>query len=147
MEVDMKKTMFVATCLLGALSLSSFVSAEDGVKSKVLKEENKVFVKMFGPVEFADAYGSRESGPHGTYGSFPPGFETPPHIHTHGYRAIVIKGEMTNPFADEKNPPVMIPGSYWAVKAGELHTTACVSATACEFFMYGEEGFDFIDKQ
>ena len=70
--------------------------------------------------------------------------KSPPHIHTHGYRAVVLKGTMTNPFDGEENPPEMEPGSYWAVKAGEKHTTACVSDTPCEFLMWGGEKFDFI---
>ena len=51
---------------------------------------------------------------------------------------------MTNPFDGEENPPEMEPGSYWAVKTCEKHTTACVSDTPCEFLMWGGEKFDFI---
>ena len=123
------------------------VAIADGVESKVLREEDKAFNPMFGPVEFADAFGSREEGPHGTFGKFPAGFETPPHIHTHGYRAVVLKGSMTNPFEGEENPPVMEPGSYWAVEAGATHTTACVSDTPCEFLMWGAKNFDFIAEE
>ena len=117
--------------------------ADDSAKSKILAEEDKSFAAVMGPVEFADAYGSRETGPHGTYGKFPGGFATPEHTHKHGYRAIVLQGEMTNPFGDEANPPVMTAGSYWAVAAGEKHITACVSDTPCEFFMFSNDGFDF----
>jgi len=102
---------------------------------------------VFGPVKFADAYGDRAKGGHGTFGQFPAKFETPPHKHTHAYRAVVLKGEMTNPFAGEANPPVMKPGSYWSVAAGEEHTTACVSDTPCEFFMWGSENFDFVPSK
>lgn len=133
--------------LISMLLVVTACSANSHTESKVLKEENKEFVKMFGPVEFADAYGSREAGPHGTYGKFPAGFKTPVHTHTHSYRAIVLKGEMTNPFGGELNAPKMQPGSYWSVKAGEPHTTECISSTGCEFFMYGEQSFDFIEKK
>ena len=117
----------------------------DSVDSITLREQDKAFSPQFGPVEFADAFGSRETGPHGTFGKFPPGFETPAHIHSHGYRAVVLKGQMTNPFEGESNPPVMSAGSYWSVAAGENHTTACVSDSPCEFMMWGDEKFDFID--
>lgn len=116
----------------------------DHVESSVLREQDKTFTPQFGPVEFADAYGSRETGPHGTFGSFPAGFTTPAHTHSHGYRAVVLKGEMTNPFDGDKNPPVMKPGSFWSVEAEDVHTTTCVSSIPCEFLMWGEEGFDFI---
>lgn len=118
--------------------------ASDSVESVTLREQDKAFTPQFGPVEFADAFGSRETGPHGTFGKFPAGFETPAHIHSHGYRAVVLQGEMTNPFEGETNPPVMTAGSFWSVSAGENHTTACVSDTPCEFMMWGNEKFDFI---
>ena len=122
-------------------------AVEDIVTSKTLREEDKTFTPQFGPVEFADAFGNRETGPHGTYGKFPAEFETPAHIHSHGYRAVVLKGEMTNPFVDEANPPVMTSGSFWAVEAGDEHVTACVSDTPCEFLMWGDRNFDFIAQQ
>jgi len=138
----MKRTTLLAAAVL-ALFQAGVAFADDGVASKILPEENKAFASVMGPVNFADAYGSRETGPHGTFGQFPANFETPEHTHAHGYRAIVLKGEMTNPFAGESTAPVMKAGSYWSVKAGEKHTTACVSATPCEFFMYSEDSFDF----
>ena len=95
-------------------------------------------------INFSAVYGDRMTGQHGTFARFPANFETPLHIHSHDYRAIVLKGEMTNPFDGEINPPVLGPGSFWQVKAGSPHTTACVSNTPCEFYMYGEDSFDFI---
>lgn len=117
----------------------------DNVPSAVLQAENRDFFEAFGPVQFADAFGSRETGPHGTYGIFPGGFETPDHIHSHGYRAVVLEGQMTNPFEGEENPPVMGPGSFWSVAAGEAHTTACVSEEPCTFLMWGDQAFDFLE--
>lgn len=113
----------------------------------ILTEEDKVFNNVMGPVDFADAYGDRASGEHGTFGRFPAGFETPMHTHTHAYRAVVLKGEMTNPFEGQADAPVMKPGSYWSVAAGTPHVTACVSDVACEFFMYGEKNFDFLPTE
>jgi len=135
------KTILIAAGAAVAVAGAAYAHKE--TESKILKEEDKVFVNMFGPVDFADAYGDRATGPHGTFGRFPAGFETPLHTHSHSYRAIVLKGSMTNPFAGEESPPVMEPGSYWSVTGGDAHTTACVSATPCEFFMYGGEDFDF----
>lgn len=141
---------------LGALVMTTTMSfaddtnhgAEaDNVESAVLQAEDRVFFEAFGPVQFADAFGSRETGPHGTYAIFPGGFETPDHIHSHGYRAVVLEGQMTNPFEGEETPPVMGPGSFWSVAAGEAHTTACVSEEACTFLMWGDQAFDFLDHE
>ena len=141
-------TVIIGACgTVGLNAVADGSSSKDAVESKILREQDKAFTPQFGPVEFADAFGSRETGPHGTFGKFPPGFETPGHTHSHGYRAVVLKGSMTNPFEGEENPPVMEPGSYWSVKAGESHTTACVSDTPCEFLMWGDKNFDFIANQ
>lgn len=143
----------IRVALIGALALVATASladdtthgaTADNIESAVLQTENRDFFEAFGPVQFADAFGSRETGPHGTYGKFPGGFVTPDHTHSHGYQAVVLEGQMTNPFEGEENPPVMGPGSYWAVAAGEAHTTACVSEEACVFLMWGDQPFDFL---
>jgi len=152
MTIFTKKTAICGAVLLaGAIAGTSAWSdgsghtpKADNVTNKILREQDKQFNPMFGPVEFADAFGDRAKGPHGTFGKFPAGFETPAHIHSHGYRAVVLKGTMTNPFEGEKNPPKMEPGSYWSVAAGAKHTTACVSETPCEFLMWGDNDFDFV---
>lgn len=143
----------IRAALIGALTLVATASfaddtthgaTSDNIESAVLQTENRDFFEAFGPVQFADAFGSRETGPHGTYGKFPGGFVTPDHTHSHGYQAVVLEGQMSNPFAGEENPPIMGPGSYWAVAAGEAHTTACVSEEACVFLMWGDQPFDFL---
>lgn len=93
------------------------------------------------------ACGSREASPHGTFGQFPANFETPEHTHSHAYSAIVLKGEMTNPFEGQTDAPVMTAGSYWSMTAGKALSTACVFDMPCEFFMYSDEGFDFAPNE
>jgi hypothetical protein len=137
------KLVKLAITLIALQAGSTAAAAGDGIMSTTLLEEDKVFTNVMGPINFADAFGSREAGPHGTFGQFPANFETPEHTHSHGYRAVVLKGQMTNPFEGQMDAPVMSPGSYWAVTAGQAHSTACVSDTACEFFMFSQDGFDF----
>ncbi|SGZ07370.1 DUF4437 domain-containing protein [Moritella viscosa] len=129
--------------LIASIIFSQALHAADDIKSVVLKEEKKQFVTVMDPIQFADVYGDASTKSYGRFGKFPANFETPMHVHSHGYRAIVVKGLMTNPFGDEKNAPVMKPGSFWSVKAGDNHKTACVSDVSCEFFVYSEHSFDF----
>ena len=131
------------TLFIASLIFSQTLYATDNTKSAVLKEDNKKFVTVMDPIQFADAYGDASTKAYGRFGKFPANFETPMHVHSHSYRAIVVKGLMTNPFGNEKNAPVMKPGSYWSVKAGDNHPTACVSDVPCEFFVYSEHSFDF----
>jgi len=139
------KTIALAAPFAAAFAGTAvFADGHAAIESEILTTEDRDFFEAFGPVQFADAFGSRETGPHGTYGKFPGGFETPGHTHSHAYQAVVLQGQMTNPFEGEENPPVMGPGSYWSVAAGDVHTTACVSEEECVFLMWGGENFDFI---
>jgi quercetin dioxygenase-like cupin family protein len=94
-------------------------------------------------VKMAAAHGDRAGGAHGTFGEFPGGASSPSHTHSGAYRAIVISGVMTNPFAGEADPPRMSPGSYWDVPAGAPHVTACVSDEPCRFYFHATSAFDF----
>lgn len=130
--------------IIGATALMAIAAnAEQPVANTVVTEDAREFFVVADPIQFAVVSGDLQSGPQGTFGRFPANFETPKHIHSHAYRAVVISGEMTNPFDGEKEPPVMAAGSFWSVAAGAAHATACVSDTPCEFFMFAEDGFDF----
>lgn len=114
-------------------------NTETAVPSAQLKFENiNPMIKM------ATAWGDKGAEAHGTFGRFPAKFTTPDHTHTGAYHGVVIKGVMTNPFGDQKNPPKMGPGSYWYVPAGSPHATACVSTTPCEFYFHAAGPFDFM---
>lgn len=131
------------TTLIGLAALTGAAQAADPIENTVLKAEDRSFFVAADPIQFAVAAGDLQVGPQGTFGKFPANFQTPTHVHSHAYQAIVISGEMTNPFEGEENPPSMTAGSFWSVAAGAKHATACVSDTPCEFFMYASEGFDF----
>lgn len=133
------------TLTLAALliAVTGGASAEGTVKNTVVPETSREFFVVSDPIQFAVVSGDLQAGPQGTFGRFPANFETPKHVHSHSYRAVVISGQMTNPFEGETTPPVMGPGSFWSVAGGAAHSTACVSDTPCEFFMFADKGFDF----
>ncbi len=139
-------SLFIFNLVNDPLEAASAASPRSETTDRVLPSQDRAFAPAFPGndlITFAAAYGDRSTGRHGTFGRFPANFETPPHRHTHSYRAIVLKGQMTNPFEGRRDAPVMEPGSYWAVSADSLHTTACVSEVPCEFFMFGSDSFDF----
>ena len=117
--------------------------AQPAVNNTVIPESSREFFVAADPIEFAVVSGDLQNGPQGTFGRFPANFETPVHVHSHSYRAVVISGEMTNPFDGQADAPIMKPGSFWSVAANAVHSTACVSDVPCEFFMFADEGFDF----
>ena len=137
----------LATSLVGAGLLSTMAYAGDtGFDPKreaAVPDEMLEFVNINPAIRMAAAFGDRSRGAHGSFGKFPASFSTPMHTHSGAYHGVVIAGEMTNPFAGEKNPPRMGPGSYWYVPAESVHATACVSATPCEFYFHADAAFDF----
>jgi hypothetical protein len=109
----------------------------------VLPDGQRHFENINPAIRIGPAYGDKSKGAHGTFGRFPGEFMTPFHTHTGAYHGVMIKGQMTNPFKDEKNPPSMGPGSYWYVPINAVHATACISKTPCEFYFHADSGFDF----
>lgn len=125
------------------IALASAAHAQEPVENTVVTQDARAFFVVSDPIKFAVVSGDLQAGPQSTFGRFPANFETPNHTHSHAYRAVVISGEMTNPFDGETTPPTMKAGSFWSVAAGAKHSTACVSSVPCEFFMFADEGFDF----
>jgi len=134
---------FTTLAILCGMSVASVAQAESAVENKATPADQRAFFTVSDPIEFAVATGDLQKGPQGTFGRFPGNFSTPEHTHRHAYEAIVISGEMINPFDGDDNPPLMGPGSFWSVAAGAKHATACVSEEPCEFFMFASQGFDF----
>lgn len=106
------------------------------------------WVQPFGketPIYFGTVHGETFKSAHGTFGKFPPGFTSPVHTHSNGYRAVVLSGVVTNPMAGDKEmPKKMGAGSYWYVPGKSVHETACVSKEPCLFYMYQDTSFDFL---
>jgi quercetin dioxygenase-like cupin family protein len=97
----------------------------------------------FGPLKFAQAYGDRKSGAHGSFVKLPAGFTSPPHTHTDDYYATVISGVMASGLEGEPDIP-LAPGSYWFQKAKERHVTKCLSSNECVFFQSQAGKADFL---
>ena len=135
----------VSVVLLAACTAGQAGDAFDAAKPVAKPAAAVPWVDVNEAIRFGDAFGDRATGPQGTFGTFPGNFNTPVHTHTGAYHAVVLKGEMTNPFGaeGEANPPTMGPGSYWYVPAGMAHATACVSAEPCMFYMHAGGAFDF----
>jgi hypothetical protein len=94
-------------------------------------------------LKFADAYGDRTQGGHGSFGIMPGHMASPSHVHSAAYHGIVIKGIVTDAFNGDKNPPRLPAGSYWYVPANVVHITACVSKEPCLFYTHSDAKFDF----
>lgn len=119
----------------------------DGVplgSATIVNEADIEFAEISPFATFGSATGDFTSGPHATFGIFGAGASSPPHTHSGSYYAVVLSGDMNNPFGTEPNPPTLSPGSFWAVPAGDEHVTACLTTEAeCRFFFHSAAAFDF----
>jgi quercetin dioxygenase-like cupin family protein len=133
----------VAVVTLGGIASADAESMFDPRKTVAVPAESVVYEQVGEGVQLATPWGDRAHGPHGTFGTFVPGFENPFHTHTFAYHGIVIEGVLTNAFEGEENPPELGPGSYWYVPAGAPHANSCVSDTPCRWFLTQDGPFDF----
>jgi quercetin dioxygenase-like cupin family protein len=110
----------------------------------IVDETDIEFAEISPFATFGSAQGDFTSGPHGTFGIFGAGASSPPHTHSSSYYAVVLSGDMTNPFGTEADPPTLTPGSFWAVPADDEHVTRCVTTqNECRFFFHAAAAFDF----
>jgi len=94
-----------------------------------------------GEIFLGPAFGDVQTGKHGTFMKFTPGFRSLLHSHTFDYYAVVIKGVISNPEKGEKDSPLPV-GSYWYQKGGEPHYTNCLSKEECVIFLVSDGKFD-----
>ena len=138
-----KITLGAATLIVASATNAIAQEGFDAAKGVALPSSELTFENINPAIKMAHAYGNRGVGAHGSFGQFPANFITPLHTHTGAYHGVVIKGQMTNPFEGDQNPPVLEVGSYWYAPAGMEHATACVSDIPCEFYFYADGAFDF----
>jgi len=90
------KTNLVAVAVILTVALttgsafagSQFNPAEDVAVPKAQLE----YVNINAAIQMAAAYGDRSTGAHGTFGKFPPNFDSGIHTHSGAYHGIVVKG-------------------------------------------------------
>lgn len=96
-----------------------------------------------GPINVAAGFGDMNKGAHSNFVKIPGGFNSPLHVHSEDYYAVVVSGVIGNGTEGAQDIP-LAPGSYWFQKGNEKHVTKCLSATECVFFVTQPGKFDFV---
>lgn len=140
--------LFVGFLAVAASACGSDDVAFDGApvgSVSIIEEADVGFTEISPFATFGSAQGNFGEGAHGTFGIFGAGEASPPHTHGGEYYAVVIEGEMNNPFGTETDPPALAPGSFWSVPANDEHVTACLTPESeCRFFFHANSAFDFV---
>lgn len=100
-------------------------------------------------VAFAALEGNRFSEPYQALVRLPAGTVSPPHVKTANMYGVMLEGEMIH-YVDGENPDSakrIGVGSFYEIKSGTPHVSACVSATECIAYLYQDGAFDFLPVQ
>jgi quercetin dioxygenase-like cupin family protein len=99
------------------------------VEAKDLKWEA---VKDFPGVSIANIEGDASKGAHHSFMKFDAGFAAPLHHHTSDHFVTVVAGTLVLTVDGVEHR--LTPGSYFAFKKKQPHTTACAEGTECILF-------------
>ncbi|MEQ1878955.1 MAG: hypothetical protein ABL958_20110 [Bdellovibrionia bacterium] len=72
--------------------------------------------------------------------------ESPIHMHSGDYHAVLLKGQSKHWAAEGKtvaDAKVMNPGSYWFQPGGQFHGDACLDEAGCMVMIHTDKKFDF----
>ena len=97
-------------------------------------------------VAFASLQGDRFVESYQALVRLPAGTVSPPHVKTANMYGVLLQGEMIHYLSDEDPAAArrMGPGSYYSIKSGAAHVSACVSDTPCLAYLYQDGAFDFL---
>lgn len=89
-------------------------------------------------VDIAPLWGDARAGAYGRFVRFAPGHVVPLHVHSNGYKAVLIQGAVVEP----EELKEISPGSYWFTPGGLPHETKCVSDVPCIWYEHSDAKFD-----
>ena len=95
-------------------------------------------------IKIVDLWGDHTKGGYGAFLTFPAGFLSPLHTHTHAIKIVVISGTYTQT-PDGKAEQRLGPGSYAYQPGGSYkHISGCDKASDCVLFIESTGAFDLL---
>jgi quercetin dioxygenase-like cupin family protein len=139
----MKRFVFfvVATGIAGCAVV--WAQGQSGKKEAIFVSADKVvFEQVIPGVSRATIWGDPNTGPHGAFTKFVPGFDAGVHTHTNDLRIVVIKGAYLYR-ADGRETRVG-PGGFLFVPGGTKHWSGGDPKDGAQFYQEGLGKFDLI---
>ena len=93
-------------------------------------------------VSMATIWGDPNTGAHGTFTKFDPGWDAGMHTHTNDVWIVVVKGAYL--YKDEAGEKRVGPGDFLRVPGGHKHWSGGDKKEGALFYEEGSEKFDFI---
>ena len=147
----MKRSLSTAGLILGLIAACSFSRVQaQGQSDKVTfaAPDQTKFSEMpnsNGRVSMAPIWGDSNSGPHGTYTRFAPGYDAGMHSHTNDIWIVVIKGAYL--YKDDSGEKRVSAGDFLRVPGGHKHWSGGDKKEGALFYEEGSGKFDFVPAQ
>lgn len=130
----------LCTCIAAASSLAS--AGELRMSTRTTVDELR-WTKLPNGRLISPIFGNMKKDKHITFIKFAPGMKTAPHIHSHDYIGVVVKGTARHSQPGFQETETVLPaGSHWAMPAEVVHISECLPDSECLFAIYQEAAFD-----
>jgi quercetin dioxygenase-like cupin family protein len=140
----MKRSLLIvaaAAALMLAWSIGR-VQGQDEGKVVFASPEQAKFTAMNPSVSMAPIWGDANTGAHGTYTKFTPGFDAGMHTHTNDVWIVVIKGAYL--YKDDAGEKRVAPGDFIRVPGGHKHWSGGDKKLGALFYQEGSGKFDLV---
>lgn len=148
-ENKMKKSLITlglaaAIIIAGSIGIAQAKEKESGKKKELIymSAENATFTELRPGVTIAAVWGDRDTGPHGTFTKFAPGYDAGTHTHTNDVWLVVLKGAYL--YKDEAGDKRVGPGEFIRIPAGHKHWSGGDPTEGALFYQEGSGKFDLI---
>jgi mannose-6-phosphate isomerase-like protein (cupin superfamily) len=144
----MKRSLLVvgvAAALLVAWSIGRVQGQQAGGKEKVIfvSADSASFTAMGGGgTSMAAIWGDANTGAHGTFTKFVPGFDAGMHTHTNDVWIVVVKGAYL--YKDDAGEKRVGPGDFIRVPGGKKHWSGGDAKQGALFYEESSGKFDLI---
>ncbi|MGA8763498.1 MAG: DUF4437 domain-containing protein [Candidatus Sulfotelmatobacter sp.] len=141
----MKKSLVmvgVAAALMFAWSLGRVQGQQDQSKAIFASADKANFNETNKGVSMAAIWGDANTGAHGTFTKFDPGYDAGMHTHTNDVWIVVVKGAYL--YKDDAGAKRVGPGSFLRVPGGHKHWSGGDKKDGAVFYEESSGKFDFL---
>jgi len=133
--------------VLGAMTTAAIAGSahsHDEAKSTMRTPFSEIkWKELPGGRALANVKGDFTTGPHIKLIKFGAGNKTIPHIHSHSYVGIVVKGTARHYEPGKPETQTILPaGSVWKISANVPHISECLPGSECIFATQSDGAFD-----
>lgn len=143
----MKKSLIPIALIaaLAAIGLIARAQAQTDKKLIYVSAEKASYTEKFPGVSMAVVWGDPDTGAHGTFTKFQPGYDAGTHTHTNDLSLLVIKGAYL--YKDDAGEKRVGPGEFLRIPGGHKHWSGGDKTEGLLMYEEGSGKFDKIEAK